>query len=236
MDIAKCGSFDVNHLVQSEGDKPMTYVTPARGRKSYTCPHCGVFAMQRHYSVSSLNLHGGNAYDEADRIASSICVHCGEISLWVDTVMVYPNCGFAPMPNEDMPENVKMDYEEAATIAALSPKAAAALLRLAIQKLCVHLGGKGKKINDDIAKLVKDGLPELVQQSLDIVRVVGNDAVHPGQIDFDDQEVVGNLFDLLNIITDRMISSPKKIKGLYSSLPTGALEGINRRDSKSSSE
>jgi len=146
--------------------------------------------------------------------------------------MIYPNRGNAPLANDDMPEDVNQDYEEAATIAALSPKAAAALLRLAIQKLCVHLGGKGENINDNIALLVKRGLPEKIQQSLDIVRVVGNNAVHPGQIDVDDPQVVGSLFTLINVIVETMITMPSKISNLYSSLPKTALDSIQKRDEK----
>ena len=146
--------------------------------------------------------------------------------------MIYPNRGNAPLANDDMPEDVNQDYEEAATIAALSPKAAVALLRLAIQKLCVHLGGKGENINVDIALLVKRGLPEKIQQSLDIVRVVGNNAVHPGQIDVDDPQVVGNLFTLINVIVETMITMPSKISNLYSSLPKTALDSIQKRDEK----
>jgi hypothetical protein len=146
--------------------------------------------------------------------------------------MIHPNRGKAPLPNPDMPADVKTDYEEAASIATLSPKAATALLRLAIQKLCVHLGGTGKNINDDIALLVKNGLSEKIQQALDVVRVVGNNAVHPGQIDFDNPEVAANLFHLINVIVETMISTPKKIDTLYTSLPQGALDAIKIRDSK----
>ena len=134
------------------------------------------------------------------------------------------------MPNPDMPEDVKIDYMEAAEVAQLSPKSAAALLRLAMQKLCVGLGGTGKNINEDIAGLVAKGLPVQIQQSLDIVRVVGNNAVHPGQIDVDDPSVVGHLFGLLNVIVETMISTPKKISGIYSSLPKVTLDAIAKRD------
>jgi hypothetical protein len=144
--------------------------------------------------------------------------------------MVWPNRGNAPHPNPDMPEEVRKDYEEAASISSKSPRGAAALLRLAIQKLCCHLGGQGKNINDDIALLVKNGLPGRVQQALDVVRVVGNNAVHPGQLNADDQEIVGHLFTIINVITEYMISMPNKIGGLYEALPEGALKAIDKRD------
>lgn len=103
-------------------------------------------------------------------------------------------------------------------------------MRLAIQILCVELGESGKNINEDIKKLVKKGLPEIVQQSLDIVRVTGNDAVHPGQIDTDDINVTNNLFELTNIIVEYMIALPQKVSGLYTSLPKDKLDSIKQRD------
>jgi len=75
-------------------------------------------------------------------------------------------------------------------------------------------------------------LPVIVQQSLDIVRVTGNDAVHPGQIDTDNPETVSQLFSLINVIIEYMIELPKKINGIYSSLPSDKVAGIETRDSK----
>ena len=146
--------------------------------------------------------------------------------------MVYPDIGTAPQPNPDMPDSVKDIYREAASISAKSPRGAAALLRLAIQVLCKELGEKGENINEDIATLVKKGLPERVQQALDIVRVTGNNAVHPGQIGVDDPNVVGNLFELINVIVEYTISMPNRISTLYSALPQGAADQIKKRDNK----
>ena len=88
---------------------------------------------------------------------------------------------------------------ESRTILDLSPRGAAALLRLCIQKLCKQLGQPGKNINDDIAALVKAGLDPKIQKALDIVRVIGNECVHPGTMDLrDDREIAAKLFVLVN--------------------------------------
>ena len=105
-------------------------------------------------------------------------------------------------------------------------------MRLAIQKLCAHLGETGKNINQDIASLVKKCLPVQIQKALDIVRVVGNNAVHPGQIDLKDNiEVTIKLFGLINLIVDVMITQPKHVENMYESVvPENLREEIENRD------
>ena len=106
-------------------------------------------------------------------------------------------------------------------------------MRLSIQKLCKELGEKGKNINDDIGELVKKGLPIKIQQALDYVRVIGNNSVHPGQIDLrDDKETAINLFILINLIAEVMITQPKEVDKLYNSLPQEQKDAIAKRDSK----
>lgn len=207
----------------------MKYVHPKVYHKSFTCPHCGVLSKQgwwyKHWN--GLQTHG-HQNDHPLRIGT--CDHCNKNTVWVNEDICYPDNGNSPFPNPEMPESVKKIYNEAASIHSKSPRGAAALLRLSIQILAKELGEQGKNINKDIANLVKKGLPEIVQKSLDIVRVTGNDAVHPGQIDTDDAEVVGQLFDLVNVIVEYMIALPKKVSGIYSDLPTSKLEGIDKRD------
>jgi len=161
------------------------------------------------------------------------CQRCEKYSCWQDGKMIYPVVGAAPIPNPDLPGDVKADYEEARSIASLSPRGAAALLRLAIQKLCRALGEKGEDLNNDIASLVKKGLNGRVQKALDSVRVIGNEAVHPGQMDLrDDADTAGKLFGLVNVVADAMISQPKHVDEIYEGLPESKRKAIEGRDAK----
>lgn len=145
--------------------------------------------------------------------------------------MIAPNICSAPLPNEDIPSSCRDDYLEAREIAAMSPKGAAALLRLCIQKLCLELGEQGHDINHDIASLVSKGLPASLQKAFDVVRIIGNNAVHPGKISVGDKpEIVVKLFDLVNIIIDNRITQPRHIEALYDTLPEGPKAAIVKRD------
>jgi hypothetical protein len=161
----------------------------------------------------------------------SQCFTCKGISAWVHDFLLFPKKFYIVPPNPDLPDNVQRDYEEAGTILDMSPRGSAALLRLAIQKLCIYLGEPGKNINDDIASLVKRGLDKRVQQALDVVRVIGNNAVHPGHMDItDDKDIARTLFGLVNLIAEKMISEPKHVQSLFDSLPEGARKQIEKRD------
>lgn len=207
------------------------YTPPTFKTTAFNCPHCGAFANQ-YWSDTYFNATSGG-FGTVSELHFSRCTNCTQYSLWHKQKMIYPSTGGAALPNGDLPDDVKADYEEARTILNQSPRGATALLRLGIQKLCIHLGEKGKNINDDIGNLVKKGLPIKVQQSLDIVRVVGNNAVHPGQIDLtDDVETASKLFILINIISEVMITQPKEVDKLFNSLPANQLAGIKQRDGK----
>ncbi len=169
-----------------------------------------------------------SAYKDLD---VSVCARCYRETLWHRERLFYPAYATAPPPNPDLTDDIKEDYREAASIVQQSPRGAVALLRLCVQKLCKQLGQPGKNINDDIRALVKDGLPIQIQQALDAVRVIGNEAVHPGELDLkDDVETATTLFGLINLIADNRISEPQRIAAVYATLPEKKRQEIEKRD------
>ena len=167
---------------------------------------------------------------EAENLNLSECYVCSKISVWVHHAIASPLLRVGPLPNSDMPPEIARDFEEARGIVGLSARGAAALLRLCVQKMCDHLGHKGKTIDDAISALVAGGLNPVVQQALDAVRVIGNEAVHPGTMDLrDDIETAQKLFKLVNIIVDRTISDPKQVSEIYDGLPETKRAAIDAR-------
>lgn len=162
----------------------------------------------------------------------SECYSCRLTSIWVHEKLIYPLAKTGDQPNPDLPEDIAADYDEARSILNDSPRGAAALLRLCIQKICMHMGKKGSDLNKDIGELVASGLSPMIQKSLDIVRVIGNEAVHPGILDLkDDNETATKLLKLVNIIAEQLISVPKHIDQMYEDLiPEGKREWIEMRD------
>jgi uncharacterized protein DUF4145 len=177
------------------------------------------------------NAHSSNSTWEMINLNLSRCHSCKGFAIWIKEGIVYPAHDVAILPHDDMPADVKPDFIEAAEIVDKSPRSAAALLRLAIQKLMPHLDEKGDNLNASIANLLKKGLDRKVQQALDVVRVTGNNAVHPGELDLkDDRATATQLFALVNIIVQSTISAKAQIEAMYSSLPEGALKAIEKRD------
>jgi hypothetical protein len=93
------------------------------------------------------------------------------------------------------------------------------------------MGEDVRNLNTAVANLIQKGLPVQVQQALDIVRVVGNNAVHPGQIELaDNPDVAYRLFGLVNLIADIIITQPKQIDEYYRQLPEDMRKAIEERD------
>ncbi|RYX94007.1 MAG: DUF4145 domain-containing protein [Comamonadaceae bacterium] len=210
------------------------YVAPAISLSPFTCPACGAYAQQIWAHAIYVQPHANTNYDVAP-LRRCKCASCQAYSFWSKETeaQIFPRAVASPMPHPDLPENCAAVYLEARNVVGDSSKAAAALLRLCVQHLLVHLGGKGKNLDDDIAKLVKEGLAVQVKDALDICRVVGNNAVHPGEINLDDDPAMaGQLFELINFIVRETIERQKRLAEMVDRLPQGARDAIAKRDAK----
>lgn len=159
---------------------------------------------------------------------------CEGILIALARRVVYPSGLIGPVESTHMPDLVRTEYDEAREVGAASPRAAAALLRLAIQKLVDELKpGKGD-FDLKIGMLACEGaIPPKLVNMLDVVRVTGNNAVHPGTMDLDDEpERVITLFKLVNAIVEQTITLDNLATEAYASLPEGALDGIAKRPAK----
>jgi len=219
----------------------MEYISPSFKSDSFHCPNCNVY--------SHISWHQLIANQITIFFYQAKCVHCNRTSIWKVTEsknsprgntihtkgeMIFPDRGIAPFPEIDMPNDVKKDYEEAAKVFSKSPRSAAALLRLGLQKLCKHLGEDGENINNDIRNLAKNNtIPPKVIKVADTVRITGNNAVHPGEMsDEDIDHVASKMFALLNFIVKKGISEPKELEDLYNRTPEAPRLAAETKDAK----
>lgn len=223
------------------------YYPPTFLDSKFHCIRCGVYAKQfwgslkteiRYirnggFPVKILNTSNGLNVELPNDYVASECEHCSNFTLWYNKNIIFPRKTSVETVNSDAPEEVKTLYNEAALILEDSPRAAAALLRLALQILLGEIGGKGKNINDDIATIVKTGVDEQIQRALDVLRVFGNSGAHPGQIQLkENSELVKKMFNLLNYVMTKMISQRNEINNLFDSLPETVKEQISNRDTE----
>jgi Domain of unknown function (DUF4145) len=204
------------------------YTPPKFQEAAFHCPFCGVYARQ--YWMQTWFSERG--FEHVQGLEFAHCECCGKRSFWFNRKMIYPDASGIMPPNPDLLPDIQNDYNEAASIVNRSPRGSAAILRLCVQKLCKQLGEPGKNMNDDIGSLVKKGLNPKIQQALDVVRVVGNNAVHPGELDLkDNKDVAVQLFKLTNLIAEKMITEPKEVDEIYGAVvPATSKEAIKKRD------
>ncbi|MCF4991622.1 DUF4145 domain-containing protein [Pseudomonas gessardii] len=172
------------------------FVSPTYKKLSFTCPHCGALAgMKWHHLLVNAN--------EFSPVSMSMCQACIKPAVWIGDdnslsanplsvllggkgFLIYPNASIAPPAEPDMPSDIKIDFEEARLVFNHSPRAAAALLRLCVQKLCQKLLGKKGDIHKQIGELVELGLPSRVLKAFDTIRIFGNESVHPGTVNLNE--------------------------------------------------
>ena len=69
----------------------------------------------------STDASGYGGQREDGRFMISYCEHCDFPTIWHGEVIIFPLNLSAEPPNEDLPANIKADYDEARAIFNLSP-------------------------------------------------------------------------------------------------------------------
>lgn len=210
------------------------YTPPVLDERAFHCPHCKTYAHQiwaiigcavRRTPSDILAAHFQQVFinqrDLEGVIKTSLCGYCRHICLWCNEKIVYPDVSIAPPPNDDLPKKALENYREASSVFFRSHRAAAALLRLAMEEIFNHVECKGNTLQEKIDYLIEHHkIPKEIAEAMDIVRIIGNEAVHPGTIDLQEKpETVTALFNLVNLVAERLITGPREIKKLHESLP-----------------
>jgi Domain of unknown function (DUF4145) len=182
-------------------------VPPALRAPHFVCPHCGVDAQQV-WQDADFPARGTGEVDTS--LLRAQCVLCGGRSYWIDGELVWPHPTLGLPPPEDLPEDLRALYDEARAVAPISPRAAAALLRLLVDSLVGSLGATDGTLTVRIARLAAEGhLPTQVVEGLTAARVHGSASLRPGEIDpdaEDDPGVVLLLCRLVDTIVDTAIT------------------------------
>lgn len=206
------------------------YYPPTFKLEHFHCVHCGVYAQQYWHDLQYYYFN-----ERLTIYKLCICAHCNKQSIWnSETEAIVDPLFTTNIPaHQDMPDEIKSLYNEALSVLDLSPKAAAALMRLAIQNLMPFIGADKGNLDKSISKLVSEGLPLKIQQALDYCRVIGNSAVHPNELNLDDTpDMAHAMFNMINFIVEKKIAEPKRVEEFFGRLPSGAKEAIEKRDGK----
>jgi hypothetical protein len=214
------------------------YIKPEFEATCFTCPHCEVVAQQHWHNGFVSHIFNGWSviYKE---LSVSICEHCKQKSVWLNKSLIDPRSHSIPPAHGDMQPSVKELYEEAADIFERSPRAAAALLRLSLEKLCIELGiAKNDNLKAMLTELTtKKQLKWDTLVLLHLVRETGNSAVHSTGLIFDEdnQEDMRGAIELafgdINQIVDELITKPKKMQERAKKLPENLRKEIAGRTS-----
>lgn len=200
------------------------YTPPKLGANAFDCPYCRVCMGQTWEDISSHNLNikclentPQDAYLHTYNTQRSVCDKCKGECLWIEERMVFPDTGTAPQATEYMSTDIRKIYDEASRVLSKSPRSAAALLRLALEKQCKELGSTGKNLHEDITFIVETkNVSSEVEDAMNDLRIAGNLAVHAGIINLhEDEKNVPIMFDLINFIIEELIARPQKRKEFH---------------------
>lgn len=164
------------------------------------CPHC---ARTIHFSISDEAVYSSRKREsDGFSVATGFCPACSKLIVllrrgtYVDPrdiggypaldhvgeeIVLYPMHSVRPPLPDEIPLDIRDDYNEAASVLSLSPKASAAISRRLLQHILRERWGiKHRSLQKEIEEFVaRPDVPSYVSETVDAVRVVGNFAAHP---------------------------------------------------------
>ena len=209
------------------------YQPHSRGR----CPHCHTIvkfeSAPGQLGPSSTTVFSGHVTSEKERLnlTGATCPHCLGLIVTMhhaaklndawsttsdDEYLAWPRQGMRLVPPE-VPENISSEYNEAALVLQLSPKASAALSRRCLQAVLREQGYPQRDLAQQI-DAVLPRLPGYIAPNVDAIRNIGNFAAHPTKsqasgeiVDVEPGEAEWNL-DVLDELFDFFYVQPELAK------------------------
>jgi hypothetical protein len=166
-------------------------------RKVAFCPHCGNRAPQCLLLTQQFlerGFHMDGTLDEHEFISAyyvAKCETCSEILLYyaldefpeknrfTDASLMYPIQGIL---DQNVPERVRLCYEEAMRIKNTAPNAYAVQIRRALEALCDDRAAKKGTLQKRLQELSSRGeIPPLLAEMTGVLRLLGNIGAHAGE-------------------------------------------------------
>lgn len=170
--------------------------------QSFDCRHCEVVYVTEEFDVSLCGKYGPKGYSAPDAdmrywaIRGTKCPKCKRFEFRLafhshatslegmlnaeasGERQIYPTSSRRLPP--EVPSDYRSDFDEAAAVLSISPRASAALSRRALQRLIRDKIGKKNTLADEITALLDSNmLPSSLRETVDMVRHLGNFGAHP---------------------------------------------------------
>jgi hypothetical protein len=159
---------------------------------------------------------------DVQNVSISYCFNCNEMCLWVCDQLVWPKRAGDPEPKLHASPEIRCDDEVASKPLEASPRGAAALLRLATDKVCKELGEWEQGPKPEIAPPLQEEIDARVQKVLDAMRIIESDATPPDQTSVGhDRATAETLSGLVNLMCEKMIMEPRHLQAVYTKLREG---------------
>jgi hypothetical protein len=84
--------------------------------------------LAKHTLTYKLHRHSQVSEAELVNLSLSQCYSCDGFAVWLEDRLLYPDVETKVAPHEEMPDTIKQEFEEAASIVDKSPRGATALL------------------------------------------------------------------------------------------------------------